>query len=367
MFKKVKLLLALLMLLAFFSSWACTGAGGGQKASPQYLYVSNAAEGSVSVIDPIEGKVAGTVKVAEKIAHGIAASPDGRWAYVALEEDSQVAVIDGQTRQEVARIDLPLSPGMAAHGVDITPDGKYLWVGARQAGENRGDVVLAELAVINAQTWDVEEVVQTGLGVPSHYAITPDGKELWVASTTVDLLWVVDTRVRQVIAAVPLVPPRQERTAERREQLAAARIIALNEVALSPDGKRAYAVGPVHDIVFVVDVPSRKVVGTVKSGRNAHGIAVSRDGKEVWTADWAGTLTILDAVKMTFKETIQLGGRPNHVAFSVTGETAYVTRTDEAAGIAELVVLDTRARKVTGTIPVGIGPHEISLEDLVVR
>lgn len=259
---------------------------------------------------------------------------------------------------------MPFSGAMAIHGVDVSPDGKFLWVGARQGGDRRNEVVSAELAVINTATAAVEAVLQTGLGVPSHYAMTPDGKELWIASTTVDLVWIVDTASRQVTGAIPLVPP--PRTDDQRAVLAGTGIIALNEVAISPDGRRAYAVGPVADVVFAIDVPSRKVIGMVKANRNAHGIAVSRDGSEVWTFDWGGTLTVIDAATLKIKETVQLGGKPNHIGFSADGAKLYVTRTGDDPELGEVLVIDSRTRKTLRSLRVGKGPHEISLEDLVV-
>lgn len=338
--------------------------GAAQAAGPRYAYVSNAAEGSVSVLDLREDKVVGTVKTGEMGAHGIAASPDGRYGFAALESANEVVVIDGERQTVIARIQVPFSGAMAIHGLDVSPDGEYLWVGARQGGDRRSEVVSAELAVINTATRAVEKVLQTGLGVPSHYAMTPDGKELWVASTTVDLIWIVDTASRQVTGAIPLVPP--PRTDEQRAVLAGTGIIALNEVAISPDGRRAYAVGPVADVVFAIDVPTRRVIGTLKSNRNAHGIAVSRDSSEVWTSDWGGTLTVIDAATLRIKETVRLGGKPNHIGFSADGAKLYVTRTGDDPEIGEVLVIDSRTRKTLRTLRVGKGPHEISLEDLVV-
>jgi DNA-binding beta-propeller fold protein YncE len=339
-------------------------AGAVHAAGPRFAYVSNAADGSVSVLDLRDDRVIGTVKTGPMGAHGIAASPDGRYGFAALESANEVVVIDGELQAVVARIAVPFSGAMAIHGLDISPDGRFLWVGARQGGDRRSEVVSAELAVINTATRAVEKVLQTGLGVPSHYAMTPDGKELWIASTTVDLIWIVDTASREVTGAIPLVPP--ARSEEQRAVVAGTGIIALNEVAISPDGQRAYAVGPVADVVFAIDVPTRKVIGTVKSNRNAHGIAVSRDGTEVWTSDWGGTLTVIDAASLRIKDTVQLGGKPNHIGFSADGSKLYVTRTGEDPEAGEVLVLDSRTRKTLRTLRVGKGPHEISLEDLVV-
>ena len=348
--------------IALASLLVATGAA--QAGAPRYAYVSNAAEGSVSVLDLRDDKVMATVNTGRMGAHGIAASPDGRYGFAALESANEVVVIDGERQAVIARIQVPFSGAMAIHGLDISPDGKFLWVGARQGGERRSEVVSAELAVINTAARAVEKVLQTGLGVPSHYAMTPDGKELWIASTTVDLIWIVDTASRQVTGAIPLVPP--PRTEEQRAVLAGTGIIALNEVAISPDGRRAYAVGPVADVVFAIDVPSRRVVGTVKSNRNAHGIAVSRDGSEVWTSDWGGTLTVIDAATLRVRETVSLGGKPNHIGFSADGAKLHVTRTGDDPEIGEVLVVDSRTKKTLRTLRVGKGPHEISLEDLVV-
>ena len=339
-------------------------AGTAGAAGPRYAYVSNAAEGTVSILDLRVDRVVGTVKTGQMGAHGVGASPDGRFGFAALESANEVVVIDGERQAIAARIPIPFSQAMAVHGLDVSPDGKYLWVGARQGGDRRSDVVTAELAVVNTQSQAVEKVLQTALGVPSHYAMTPDGRELWIASTTVDLIWIIDTSSRQVIAAIPLVPP--PRTDEQRALLPGTGIIALNEVAISPDGRRAYAVGPVASVVFAIDVASRRVVGTVKSGRNAHGIAVSRNGKEVWTSDWGGTLTIIDSENLTIKDTVTLGGRPNHIGFSADGSKLYVTRTGDDPELGEVVVMDTATRKPLDTMRVGTGPHEISLEDLVI-
>lgn len=191
-------------------------AGLARAAGPLYAYVSNAAEGSVSVLDLRDDTVVGTVKTGQMGAHGIAASLDGRYGFAALESANDVVVINGERLATVARIRVPFSGTMAIHGLDISPDGKYLWVGARQGGDRRSEVVSAELAVINTATRAVEKVLQTGLGVPSHYAMTPDGKELWIASTTVDLIWIVDTDSRQGDRGHPARPaPADGRTARR--------------------------------------------------------------------------------------------------------------------------------------------------------
>lgn len=51
-------------------------------------------------------------------------SPDGRWLFVALNADSQVAVVDVSSLEVVSRVTVDSFPV----GLDISPDGRSLWV-----------------------------------------------------------------------------------------------------------------------------------------------------------------------------------------------------------------------------------------------
>ncbi|NIT77803.1 MAG: hypothetical protein GWN58_09255 [Anaerolineae bacterium] len=52
-----------------------------------------------------------------------------------------------------------------------------------------------------------------------------------------------------------------------------------------------------------------------------------------------------------------MGEYANHVAFSMGGRYAYVSRMED------LAVINTQTRQIIKVIPVGKEPHEISLED----
>ena len=62
--------------------------------------------------------------------HGVAVSPDGRRAYVALASAGSVAVVDLDAMKEVTRIDVGRWPRSLA----LTPDGKRLAVGVSGDG-----------------------------------------------------------------------------------------------------------------------------------------------------------------------------------------------------------------------------------------
>ncbi len=339
------------------------GQATAQVAQVRYTYIANAADGTVSAINLVTNRVEWTLKIGEKAAHGIAASPDGSIVYAGDSAAKEVVVIDAGRRVILKRIPL----ATAVHGMDLSPDGKTLWVG----GSLGDDPVKGTLTVINAINLTIEDVISPGLGSASHFAFTPDGKEIWVASTSTNLVWIVDTATRQVTAAVPLwVPETRQRPAPEDDwtaYLAERKIIGLNEVAISPDGSRAYAVGPTTSQLFAIDVKSRRVLKSVPAGQRAHGVAVSPDGKEVWIADWAGLVSVFDADSLKQLASIRVAETSgvaqargaNHVAFSRDGQRAY------ASSIRDVAVIDARGRRVLGRVAVGQEPHEFSLEDWV--
>lgn len=323
------------------------------QSDPAYAYVPNAADGTVSAVALPEGEVAWTIPISQPLeargaeaAHGIAVSPDGRYLYAGDAAARQLVVVDTATREIVSRI--PVSHGV--HGIDITRDGRYVWVG----GGLEDRFWLGAVSVLNTATRRLEAVVSPGLGDASHFALSPDGRELWVASVTTNLLWIVDTERRALKDVVALAPTVDSLPASPEGQQG---LIGFNEVALSPDGRIAYAVGPEASVVYAIDTATRRVLGSARAGTRAHGIGVSPSGREVWTANRSGSLTVLEASTLEVLATVPVGDYANHVAFHPSGSFAYVSRRED------LAVLDVRRREIVRIVPVGREPHEISLED----
>ena len=340
--------LALLLTISLLFQGQASGSG----SDVSYAYVPNIADGTISAVNLNTNEVAWTLPVSRgadlrnpESAMGIAASPDGRWVYTGDAVAKELVVVDAQTREIVKRI--ALTHGV--HAIDLSPDGQWLWI----SGGLDNFTWLTATSVIDTKSLTVQKTLSPAMGSGSHWAFTPDGKEIWAASVSTNLVWVTDTFSGQVLAAVPL----SQGALEGVSPEAGKGLIGFNEVAISPEGTTAYAVGPEASIVYAIDVVSRQVIGTVQAGARAHGIAVSRDGREVWTADRGGTVTIIDADVLMVIGTLDMGEYANHVAFGLDGWYAYVTRTKDVA------VIDTRSRRIVKTIPLGNGPHEISLED----
>jgi YVTN family beta-propeller protein len=102
-----------------------------------------------------------------------------------------------------------------------------------------------------------------------------------------------------------------------------------------------------------VDARTRGILDTVKVGNRPQHIAFTRDGREAWiTETGAGTLYVVDASSRRTIGQVDLGGPPHHVALDEG--RAYV-----AVGPASLVVVGVQTRKVIARIPIGVDPHDV--------
>jgi DNA-binding beta-propeller fold protein YncE len=315
------------------------------------IYVPVIADGAIAAIDTVTLELAWTLVVSEgsdergpEAAMGIAASPDGRLVYAGDATTRELVVVDAGRREIVARVGLD----HGIHAIDLAPDGRTLWVD----GGLDGYPWLSATSVIDTETLGVVRTLVPALGSASHLAFTPDGREVWAPSVSSNLVWVWEADSGEVLAAIALTtaPLAGDSPEAARGQL------GFNEIAISPDGTRAYAVGPEAAIVYAIDVAARRVLGSVPAGERAHGIAVSPDGREVWTANRSGSVSVIDALTLEPLATLDMGAYANHVSFSRDGTVAYVSRETDVA------VVDVATRGIVREIPVGRAPHEFTRE-----
>ena len=118
------------------------------KAQP-FAYITNAGDGTVSVLDTLTNTVVDTVLVGN-VPNGVAVHPDGSKVYVAHNFDNTVAVIDTSHNTVVDTVE---NLGQGMFGVDVHPDGSTVYVAASQ-----NDVVI----LIDTATNTVVDTVPVG-------------------------------------------------------------------------------------------------------------------------------------------------------------------------------------------------------------
>jgi YVTN family beta-propeller protein len=113
----------------------------------------------VSIIDVASKKVKQTIALGTKRSNRIHLTPDGQFALVSDLDAGEVVVLDAPARKEVRRIPVGKSP----EGILIPPSGGVAYVAVN--GDNY-------IAVLDLKTWQVSRKLMTGAG--------PDGMA-WVS------------------------------------------------------------------------------------------------------------------------------------------------------------------------------------------
>jgi YVTN family beta-propeller protein len=188
-----------------------------------------------------------------------------------------------------------------------------------------------------------EKLIRVGFN-PQDLAVTPNGKQLWVADTGPQTsaaspsgLSVVSTSTDKVIATIPLAGDPAK-------------------IAFSPSGARAYVTTAAG--LWVYDTATRKVVGVVRGLGDPHGVAVSPNGKTVYVTNTAqGLLDVISASTNRVTATIKVGQLPWQVVVSATGSTVYVANPDSNS----VSVIGAKTEKVHTTISLKGDPDTLAL------
>ncbi len=141
------------------------------------------------------------------------------------------------------------------------------------------------------------------------------------------------------------------------------------DIRVSPDGKRFYVADMRADGIFVVDGESFREVGFVKTGKGAHGLYPSRDGRKLYIANRGsnkihgdprgpGGVSVMDFATEAIVAMwpIPNGGSPDMGNVTADGKQLWLSgRYDHV-----VYVFDTATGEVK-TIKVGIEPHGLTV------
>jgi YVTN family beta-propeller protein len=317
------------------------------------IYVTNSAGDSVHVIDPATNKVVQEIKGIEA-PHGIGFAPDGSKVYVSDEADSTLDVFERASGKLIKKVPLSDHP----NNIAVTKDGGRVVVAiAREPGALD---VIDTVSLTRTKTIPVH-------GRLHNVYVTPDGKYVITGSIRSKMLTVIDLATEQPVWELQLAQGLRPMAIEAGPDGATRRIF----VQLSELNGFAVIDFAARKQVATIVLPDATAEFEVDEGRASapsHGIGVSPDGKTLWVTSIPNNAAFayaLDDLKLVGEVALPvlslpghgpIGAVPNWVTFSPDGKTLYVSN----AGLRSVSAIDTRAKKLVATIPVGEVPKRIN-------
>jgi len=226
----------------------------------KFAFIANEDDASASIIDLDSGQSRGRIKVSEE-PEGVGVNPASGEVYVTCEEKGEVFAIDPEQQRVIATMET----GGRPRSVAFSSDGTRAYV----ACENGGYV-----AVIDAKSHKVLSKIQLPTGsLPMGTVVSRDGKELYVSTGRGNAIAIIDTQKLNTQGS-PLLSARGE---GEGEESIVAMIPVGNRVwgiALDPAGSKLYTANGASNDVSVVDVKSRKELRRIKVGDGPWGIAI---------------------------------------------------------------------------------------------
>jgi DNA-binding beta-propeller fold protein YncE len=158
----------------------------------EWVYVTDAATGELSVIEPLTWRVVDRVYVGAG-AHHLAISPDFHRAWVALGETARTIVVLDTSKQNGPRVIGHIRPRVPVHDLDFAPDGRTVWASSASA---------PYVSVLNANSGRLLATVPAGPG-PQHIAFGAYARApVFITSGYGSTLEAVNVATRKVLRRV---------------------------------------------------------------------------------------------------------------------------------------------------------------------
>lgn len=269
----------------------------------QRLLIANQVDHTLVIVDAATGKTLATVGV-DINGHEVAASPDGRLAYVPIygnsgvgrpgTDGSTVQVIDIVSGRAIHIIDLgkPVRP----HCAKFAPDG-LLYVSAELA---------SAVDVIDPKAGRVVAEIPTGAKDSHMLAISPDGSRAYTSNVYAGSVSVLDLRRRTLVAMIPVAKH-------------------LQRISISPDGSKVYTHDQEKPRIAVIDAATNSVGQWWELPAVVYSSAPTADGRWLIANALSGKLFVIDAASGRVEHSFALPPSTGAVVISPDGLRAYVS------------------------------------------
>jgi len=325
--------------------YAAAGAGMLSVAAATALpraYVPNGGAGSVSVIDLATYRVVRTFATGVVPQHVVPAY-DLKTLWVANEGGNTVTPIDPATAAPGPSLRVP-----DPYNLYFTPDGRFAIVVAERQ---------RRLDFRDPHTMALADSLPVACRGVDHMDFTADGRYAVATCEFSGQLLKLDVAARRIVGYLSLPPDSFGHAMPQ-------------DVRSSPDGRIFYVADLTADGVHLLDPRAFRVVGFIHTGKGAHGLYPSRDGRVLYVANrgWntltggrhgAGSVSVIDFATRTVVATwpVPGGGSPDMGNVSADGKELWLSGRFDY----EVYVFDTATGKLAHRIKVERGPHGLTV------
>jgi DNA-binding beta-propeller fold protein YncE len=314
------------------SAVAGVAQGQDQKAVLPMLLVANQGDHNLSLIDPSAGKQVAAIPVDGVTGHEVAASPDGKIAYVPIYGDSgvgrpgtdgtKISVIDLASRKVVHTIDF--GHGVRPHCAIYDKNSGMLYVTTE---------LDKSISIIDPKTLKIVGSVPTGQEQSHMLVLSRDGSRGYTANVGPGTVSVLDMKAHKTLAIIPISKGTQR-------------------IAISRDGSMVFTADQAKPQLAVIDTATNKVKTWVPLPAVGYGTAPTLDGRWLLVALRASKqVAVVDLKTMQVAKTIDVPDGPAEVLIAPDGKTAYVTCNSKG----QIAEIDLGQWKVARLIDAGKG------------
>lgn len=294
------------------------------------LLVTNKGDQTLSIVDPVAMKEIATVPEEGVTGHELAASSDGKLAYVPIYGNSGVGkagtdgqllrVIDLAGKKIVGTLDF--GKGIRPHCAIVNPKDGLLYVTTE---------IENSVSVIDPATLKVVGTIPTGQPESHMLTISHDGKRGYTANVGPGTVSVLDLESRQLVKVIPISKHTQR-------------------ISISMDDKWVFTADQYQPAIVCIDTATNEVAKRIELPDYAYGTAVTPDGK--WLIAALINLNEVGWINLEtnkLERTVPVPKAPQYVLMRPDGAVAYVS----CDASKQVAAIDVKEGKVLSLINVG--------------
>lgn len=301
-------------------------------AAKPLLLVANQHDRTLSIIDADAGKEIAAVPEDGITGHEVAASPDGRTAYVPIygnsgvgkpgTDGSEMVVIDLATQKVVHRIDFGHGARPHAAIYDRHSGMIYVTTELDQA-----------ITIVDPKSFEIVGKIPTGQTESHMLVLSKDGRKGYTANVGPGTVSVLDIKGRKTIGIIPV-----SKTTQR--------------ISISRDGSMVFTADQTQPRLAVIDTATDKIRGWIDLPALGYGTASTIDGRFLLVgSEKVKQVMVVDLKTMKVAHTIDMPGFPTEILVRPNGKVAYAS----CGSSHNVAVIDLAQWKVDKLIAAGDG------------